>query len=338
MRSVFLFLAISIATLLSAQDSTFVEYLNKGRAFADQGDFSNAKVALLRAYSIDSKNDTLLNELAYCYYQTNSFRTAIDYANKLIKLKMPLSADGFVVKCAAYEGLKKLDFAAHWYKKGVALYPEKHELNLNYAFALFASKSYAEAEYFATQAVLTNRRNEKAHFLLYQISMAQGHRPKALLAVLYYSLLLQQEEACTEAFRLVTKSWWATPNLEGSRLMRTTHSNIDFDGFGAIESLINRVNIGFELHLTPNEELTKLTEANKELFTYLFTNFSKYPDNFWWQFYGRFYGEMGNKQFAEACTYYLARNTYKVEVLTHVSGEVVDFSKFSFWLEMEFMK
>lgn len=338
MRNIILTVFVAFPLLLSAQDTLFVSHFKKGKFLAESGDYSNAKVELLKAYSMNKKNDSLLNELAYCYYQTNSYRTAIDYANKLIKLKTPLSADGFVVKCASYEGLKKGDFALHYYQKGVDLYPQKHELNLNYALALFAAKEYSKAEYYASQAVLTNKRNEQAHYLLYKIAVVQENRPKALMAALYYALLLQDEEQCNEAYRLVLKLWWQTPTLEGNRLVRNVRSNIDFDGFGLLETQIITANSNFNVNMIPTEELVKLTEANRQLFDCIFTNYKRYPDNFWWTFYGEFYGEMGSKNFSESCTYYLARNSYKAEVLSLVAGEVVDFSKFSYWLELHFIK
>lgn len=338
MRKPFLLIFLAFSLLLTAQDTLFVSYFSKGKFLAESGDYSNAKVELLKAYSINKKSDSLLNELAYCYYQTSNYLTAIDYANKLIKLKTPLSAEAYVVKCASYEGLKKSNFALHHYQKGVDIYPENHELNLNYAQALFAVKEYSKAEYYATQAVLTNKRNDQAHYLLYKIALTQDNRPKALLAALYYALLLQDEQQCNEAYRLVLKLWWQTPNLEGTKLMRNVNSNIDFDGFGSIETLINKANKNFEISMIPTEELVKLTEANRQLFDCLLNNYKKYPDSFWWEFYGKFFGEMGGKNFAESSTYYIARNSYKAEVLSLVSGEVVDFSKFSYWLELQFIK
>ncbi len=338
MRITILSIFLTFSFVLSAQKTPFKSHFKMGKALADSGDYSNAKVELLKAYSINKKSDSLLNELAYCYYQTNSYRTAIDYANKLIKLKTAVSADGYVVKCASYEGLKKRDFALHHYQKGVDLYPQKHELNLNYALALFSAKEYSKAEYYAAQAVLTNKRNDQAHYLLYKIAVVQDNRPKALLSALYYALLLQDEEQCNEAYRLVLKLWWQEPSLEGNKLMRNVHSNIDFDGFGSIETLVNEANSVFVVNMTPTEELAKMTEANKKLFDCILENYKLYPDNFWWEFYGQFLGEMGGKNFAESCTFYLARNSYKAEVLSLVSGEVGDFSKFSYWLELQFIK
>lgn len=124
-------------------------------------------------------------------------------------------------------------------------YPQKTRIKFKLCSGAIFCKRVFKGRILCRSAVLTNKRNDQAHYLLYKIAVAQDNRPKALLSALYYALLLQDDEQCNEAYRLVLKLWWQEPSLEGNKLMRNVHSNIDFDGFGSIETLVNEANSVF---------------------------------------------------------------------------------------------
>lgn len=312
-------------------DSLLVE----AQKHIESGEYSDAKVELIRGNSIDRKNASILNELAYCYYQTNKYKIAIEYANKLIKLKTPLSADGYVTKCAALEAMGKNTEALKNYKKGIEIYPEKHKLNQNYALLCYARHDYSNAEYYAGQAVLTSKADAESHLLLSQIAIKQGIRSKALLASIYYALLEQDEAKSIIAYTTVKKLWWEVASNDGKNLMRMADSNTDINGLGGVEKMINSINSGFTIHISPETEIETLTNSNTQLFKYLSDKKETHLGDFWWDFYANAFTTINHLGYTPQLSLYLARNIYKPEVLSTVAKEIDQFSKFTYWLEIQ---
>ena len=334
-------LVVVLTTIFSTakgQDKEIDSLYVKSLDLIDNNDYSSAKVELLKALNLNKKSDKVLKELAFCYYQTNKYNTAIEYSNKLIRQKTELSAEGYVTKCASLEALGKSTNALRYYKIGVAKYPSKHQLNYNYAQLCFSKGDYITAENYAIEAILTYNSDPESHFLLYQIANKQGLRVKALFAAIYYAHLEQDDKKSIEAYKLVRKLWWEIASIEGKNIMRLVDSNTDFDGFGAIEKLINQVNSSFPMNVTPQQEMAFLTQANDSLYKHINLLQDKHTNNFYWSFYGGFFARLQIVHYSQYSTFYMAQYCYKPEVMGEVAKNLVEFNNFSYWLEKELLR
>lgn len=305
------------------------------KELAQNGNYELAKIELNKALDINKNDDKILSELAFCYYQTSNYNTALKYANRLIELKTPLGGDGYVVRCASLEAIKQQTEAIKAYRQGLELYPENKQLNYNYALFNLGKKEFELAEYYATQSVLISKWEPDTHYLLYRIAEAQNNRPKALLALTYYAHLIQDVEKSDKAYKAIVKLWRENSTTEGQKIIRQVGSNTDVTGFGEIEKTISESSATIIEKSSPTVELQNLIVANEKLFALFKDSKTTHKDDFWWSFYGTFYSQISVKNYAKYSTLFIAQNSYKAEVLSLITMDIEQFSEFTYWLEKQ---
>lgn len=305
------------------------------KELAQNGNYEMAKIELNKALNINKNDDKILNELAFCYFQTSNYNMALKYANRLIELKTPLSGDGYVVRCASLEAIKQPNEAIKSYRKGLELYPQNKQLNFNYSLFNLSKNELVLAEYYATQAVLIAKWEPDTHYLLYQIAIAQNSRPKALLSLTYYAHLIQDVKKSEDAYKSIIKLWREPSNSDGQKLIRQYSSNTDASGFGEIEKLISESSKFFIEKQTPDAEIEILSNSNDKLYSLFKKLDTKNKDNFWVTFYGSFYSLVSEKNYSRESTLFIAQNHHKPEVISLITKNIEHFSDFTYWLEKQ---
>ncbi len=107
--------------------SSAQNYVNLGAIYQKQGNFQNAKAQYLKAYQLDSSDDTILYNLASLYNQQKNFTEAIEVYDKIL-LKNPSNTEVLGYKASALKELGRFDEALSVYDKILAINPNIQDI------------------------------------------------------------------------------------------------------------------------------------------------------------------------------------------------------------------
>jgi len=87
MKKIFVILfALVLAVGVNAQTPTVKQFQESAMALMQQGDFTNAMVALEKAKAIEPKNLETIKNISFCFYLQREFAQAIDAGKIAIEL------------------------------------------------------------------------------------------------------------------------------------------------------------------------------------------------------------------------------------------------------------
>lgn len=97
-------------------------YANLGAIYQKQGNLENARVQYLKAYNLDSDDETILYNLASLYNQQKNYNGAISIYDKLLA-KNPKNIEVLNYKAQALENLNRYEEAINQYETILAINP-----------------------------------------------------------------------------------------------------------------------------------------------------------------------------------------------------------------------
>ena len=83
-QKIFLFIALSVSVLVSAQPEDVKKLHETAKAFMRSGDFDNAIIVLTRALQQDKKNIDMQKDLVMSFYLKRDYAKAMEGAKVLI--------------------------------------------------------------------------------------------------------------------------------------------------------------------------------------------------------------------------------------------------------------
>jgi tetratricopeptide (TPR) repeat protein len=124
MKKLFVILfALVLAVGVNAQTLTVKQFQESAMALMQQGDFTNAMVALEKAKAIEPNNLETIKNISFCFYLQREFAQAID-AGK-IAIELP-NADqqSFQILGMSYKSIADYSAANKIYKRALKKFPD----------------------------------------------------------------------------------------------------------------------------------------------------------------------------------------------------------------------
>ena len=141
-QKIFLFIALSVSVLVSAQPEDVKKLHETAKAFMRSGDFDNAIIVLTRALQQDKKNIDLQKDLVMSFYLKRDYAKAMEGAKVLIDRD---DADVICYQIAGnvYKALEEVKECDKMYKKALKKFPKSGPLYSEYGELLWATKDFA---------------------------------------------------------------------------------------------------------------------------------------------------------------------------------------------------
>jgi len=141
-HKIFLFIALSVSVLVSAQPEDVKKLHETAKTFMRSGDFDNAIIVLTRALQQDKKNIDLQKDLVMSYYLKRDYAKAMEGAKVLID-RDDADVISYQIAGNVYKALEEVKECDKMYKKGLKKFPKSGPLYSEYGELLWATKDFA---------------------------------------------------------------------------------------------------------------------------------------------------------------------------------------------------
>lgn len=143
-KFVFLFCVVTLVLQGMAQTPTVKEFQASAMALMQQGDFSNAMVALEKAKALEPQNLETLKNIAFCHFLQRNFAESIEAAKLAIELP---SADqqSFQMLGMAYKAIADYASANKLYKRALKKFPDGGIIYSEYGESLMQENKKEDA-------------------------------------------------------------------------------------------------------------------------------------------------------------------------------------------------
>lgn len=143
-KIVFLFCLVILVLQGMAQTPTVKEFQASAMALMQQGDFSNAMVALEKAKALEPQNLETLKNIAFCHFLQRNFAESIEAAKLAIELP---SADqqSFQMLGMAYKAIADYASANKLYKRALKKFPDGGIIYSEYGESLMQENKKEDA-------------------------------------------------------------------------------------------------------------------------------------------------------------------------------------------------
>lgn len=143
-KFVFLFCLVTLVLQGMAQTPTVKEFQASAMALMQQGDFSNAMVALEKAKALEPQNLETLKNIAFCHFLQRNFAESIEAAKLAIELP---SADqqSFQMLGMAYKAIADYASANKLYKRALKKFPDGGIIYSEYGESLMQENKKEDA-------------------------------------------------------------------------------------------------------------------------------------------------------------------------------------------------
>lgn len=138
-------------------------YANLGAIYQKQGNLENARVQYLKAYNLDSNDETILYNLASLYNQQKNYSGAITIYDKLLA-KNPKNIEILNFKADACKNLNKFEDALKQYELILALNPNDANAKSNLDEIILNHFSGAKLQNYLLTKANNNPNNYEAQF------------------------------------------------------------------------------------------------------------------------------------------------------------------------------
>ncbi len=145
MKKVFFILFALVLTVgVNAQTPTVKQFQESAMALMQQGDFTNAMVALEKAKAIEPRNLETIKNISFCYYLQREFGQAIDAGKLAIELP---NADqqSFQILGMAYKSIADYAAANKMYKRALKKFPDGGVIYSEYGESLMQENKKEDA-------------------------------------------------------------------------------------------------------------------------------------------------------------------------------------------------
>ncbi|HVX50014.1 MAG TPA: tetratricopeptide repeat protein, partial [Chitinophagaceae bacterium] len=283
-----LFAVIPVAavfTITHAQNTATDTYIKEGIRLYDNGDYKAAKEQYIKALAIDSNSSTANYEMANTCFEMQEYQNAVNYADKVVKLKSPDSEQAYVIKGSALDMLGKPADAVDVYKLGIIIFPQSHLLYYNLALTLFNNKGdNKEIEDNLQLALQLNPLHPTCHLLMGYLMVNEGKRVKALLALYNFLLLEPNTGRAAKALNLLYAqlSKGVKKENEKSTTINLSLNKDDGDEFSAAELMLSLLEASKGIEKNKDKTENELFIDNTASFFQVLGELKKDNKDFWW--------------------------------------------------------
>jgi len=140
----FILFALVLAVGVNAQTPTVKQFQESAMALMQQGDFTNAMVALEKAKAIEPQNLETIKNISFCFYLQREFAQAIE-AGKIATELPNADQQSFQILGMAYKSIADYAAANKMYKRALKKFPDGGVIYSEYGESLLQENKKDEA-------------------------------------------------------------------------------------------------------------------------------------------------------------------------------------------------
>ncbi|WP_298903587.1 tetratricopeptide repeat protein [uncultured Psychroserpens sp.] len=202
MKFVTALLLVLSFNLSLAQSPEVVDFIEKGIAFHDNGDYASAIAEYKKALEIEPKSSLIHYELSLSYFYKKEFKDAIKHADVVIKNDDKYVKEAYITKGSCLDNLGKTKESIKLFKKGIRKFPDVllyYNLALNY----YKLKEFEDAEKYVTLGIAQKADHASSHLLLGYLNFDKDYKVQSLLNLHYFLLLEPTSSRSPRAVKLI---------------------------------------------------------------------------------------------------------------------------------------
>lgn len=314
-----------------AQETSFEQFIEKGIALHDAGDYENAIKEYEKALELEPNSGTAHYEIAYSYFLKGDYKCAVRYSENAIGLETDNQLLNYIMLGNALDMLGKQKRAIKVYEKAMKEF-DHYLLSYNYALTCLKVDKVDKAYEAILKAIDHNPSHGSSHLLLSEIMDIKGERIKAILP-LYYFLLLEpnSERSVTEYERLKSYMDFGVERTSLTDINVSVNINGDSE-FSAAEMMLSLESAANSIPENKDKsELELFAENNESVFSIL-GELKKDNKGFWWEFYVPMFADFAEADLVEPFSYYISTSQGE-EATTWLAENKEAFNRFKKWFE-----
>jgi tetratricopeptide (TPR) repeat protein len=301
--------------LIFSFENTVEDYLKSGITLFNEGKINEAIKQYDSALKIDPNSDIANYEMAVACYVLEMYEFATKYSTiSLVEAKNDtLKQNCYLLLANSLEAQELYQETAEVYLESINSFPKNFQLMYNFSLFHNSQKDYDAAKKYVKKAILLNPLYPDAHVLLYQLSIRDEARIKALLTA-YYFLLLEPRSPRASTMRKNIDSIFV---FESMTILNKQYKTIDND-FKLEEEVFH--NIAYrkirEHRINPYDktDIELFIEITKELIntTQISAN---YKDAIWREIYIDKLAKLWKTKNIDTFCYYISQtqNIYEIQ-------------------------
>lgn len=197
-------LAISSTALAQTTDAEIDARLSAGVRQFEAGDLAAAR-SVFEAVLADRPDHVIaIYELAYTHLRQGESERALEIIDDAIARELPVTAEFYALSASVLDSLDRLDESVLRFEQGVAIFPDNHNLRLNFGITqLLRTRDWEAAQASFEQAITLLPDHPTAHFYLGQIYGQNGKTAAAVLALAKGIGVDSQQQRVVAAAKLI---------------------------------------------------------------------------------------------------------------------------------------
>lgn len=328
----FIFLIQFLQEELFSFENTAENYLKSGIALFNEGKINEAIKKYDEALKIDPTSDIANYEMAVACYVLEMYEFATKYSTiSLVESKNDtMKLNSYLLLANSLEAQELYPEAADVYLESLSLFPKNFQLMYNYSLLHNSQKNYGEAKTYIQRAILLDPLHPDAHAFLYQLSIRDEARIKALLSA-YYFLLLEpwSPRALTMRQNIDSIYMYESMTILENRFKIKDH---DFrDEENVFHSWVYPKIREHRINPQKKTEMELFIEITKELINILKLS-ANYKDAIWREIYIDKLAKLWNTKNIDTFCYYISQTQNSIEVQEWIKKNPDKIEKLSEWI------
>ncbi len=292
------------------------DLLEQGVAYAEQGLYEQALEIYLEVEHQLPDNDILLYEIGLLNYYLENYQTAIEYAEKVMRLSQEdyIITSAILIKGNSLDLMGKPQESIHFYLTMLELFPEDNMLYYNLAYTYYTQGLLKEAEESVINSIIIAPEHSSSHLLLAYIHDLHQNRVQTCLALHFFLFLEPFSDRSAEAYLLLdalSKSSVAVNENDPQVININFNPEVNKE-FSTAEMMISllEVNLQMEKNLGKTDE-ELFVEMTRSTFKILGEMGEKREEtdetSIWWDFYIPLFYEIAKTEHIEAYCMFISQ-------------------------------
>ena len=323
-------LLLCTTTQINAQ-SVLENLIRKGIEYHDNGNYDKAIETYKEALQTDPKSPLVNYEISLSYSAKGDLVNAVDYADRVLKLKSDFMIEAYMIKGSSLDDLGKSDEAIKVFKKAIKKTDGHYLLNFNLALSYYKLGDLDNAEASVTDAIELNPNHASSHFILANIHNYRGNVSQTMLAAHYFLLLEPNTDRSKDAYKMIQKHTGANVSTDANdamtiNIMLSPNGDSEFAAADLMVALLQASKA-----MDDNKDKTEdemFIENTTSFFTVLGELKDENSKSMYWTLYTATFYELAKSDHMEAYCYFISQsgNDNSEKWMTDNEVKVTDFT------------
>lgn len=326
-RIILSFCCLLAAQWMIAQTPQIREIMFRGTELHDLGKYKEALAEYKKALALDPNSSLVNYEISFTLLAMKKYDEAIEYADKVLKLKQGDEVEALIVKGSAQDDSGKPKEAIKTYEYGLKKFEPHHLIYFNLALTQYRMGNRKEAEENLENAIQTNPGHSSSHYMLGMIMAESQQKSKAILALNMFLLIEDNTQRSEVALAMINKMMGLGVEAGDEKTVIYLNKEAMDDDFGPADlflSLNHALRNTDEFKDMPKDDffaqsLVKFHSLTSELY--------KEQKGFYWKMYVGFFSLMHKEEILEPMAYYVQKIKKSVEVDTYIATHPEEMKK-----------